>query len=376
MATLKILLLSAYDTDSHRSWCQGLMTHLPQFDWEYLSLPGRYFSWRIRGNPLSFAYGDNAHKLQQDYDLVIATSMVDLATLRGLIPKLANTPCLLYFHENQFAYPKSEEQHASIEPQMVNLYSALSANKVVFNSHYNQQSFLNGIRALLKKLPDHAPLNAIESIEQKSQVLPVPINIEAPNDTLKNAPNKGMPFQAGETLRVIWNHRWEYDKGPATLAQVIALTHGQNANIHFSVCGMSFRRIPEAFQTLQANMPDNLLHMGTYPKRHDYLLALTQHHVVLSTAIHEFQGLSMLEGASQGCVPLAPNRLAYPEWIPQEHLYPNTHNQEAQEILKKLIHWQSNGLPKPIPVNTYSWQKLADRYASTIEKTAKLMNKK
>ena len=131
---MHILLLNAYDTDSHKSWCQGLMNQLSQYKWQCLTLPGRYFSWRIRGNALSFAYGEQANLLKQKYDLIIATSMVDLATLKGLVPHLAQIPSVLYFHENQFAYPKSQAQHASIEPQMVNLYAALSADKVIFNS--------------------------------------------------------------------------------------------------------------------------------------------------------------------------------------------------------------------------------------------------
>ena len=54
--------------------------------------------------------------LARDYDLALATSMVDLASLRGLIPKLAAVPSLLYFHENQFAYPAGHQRDENIEP--------------------------------------------------------------------------------------------------------------------------------------------------------------------------------------------------------------------------------------------------------------------
>ena len=199
------------------------MANLPHHQWHYLTLPGRFFSWRIRGNALSFAYGDDAQALQQPFDLVIATSMVDLATLKGLSPNLASTPSIFYFHENQFAYPKSAQQHTSIEPQMLNLYSALSADYVLFNSQFNQHSLLTGITDLFKRLPDHAPLNAIDSIKAKSQVLPVP-NQTTPHD-YQNGVNKG------KTLNVIWNHRWEYDKGPETLALVVKLANEQQLNI-------------------------------------------------------------------------------------------------------------------------------------------------
>ena len=360
---MRILLLNAYDTDSHKYWCQGLMAHLPHHQWSYLSLPGRFFSWRIRGNGLSFAYGEEAHILQQPFDLIIATSMVDLATLKGLSRNLASTPSILYFHENQFAYPKSAQQHTSIEPQMVNLFSALSADHVLFNSHFNQQSLLAGITDLFKRLPDHAPLNAIDSINNKSQVLPVPIHVN-PNAIRKN-------FIKGETLKVIWNHRWEYDKGPQTLALLVKLANEQQLNIEFTICGMSFRNIPAEFNQLQISKPDNLKHMGTFTNKAEYLTQLTEHHVVLSTAHHEFQGIAVLEGAAYGCIPLAPDRLAYPEWIPATCLYKNASpEEEAQHILQRLKTWQQQGLPCTVDVCHYDWQVLAQEYETVLTHVA------
>ena len=105
---MKILLLSAYDADSHRYWRKHLVENFPEHQWTVLSLPGRYFSWRIRGNSLSWAFGEQSEKLKRQYDLVIATSMTDLFSLRGFIPSLGNIPTLVYFHENQFDYPATE----------------------------------------------------------------------------------------------------------------------------------------------------------------------------------------------------------------------------------------------------------------------------
>ncbi|HAU17476.1 MAG TPA: DUF3524 domain-containing protein, partial [Marinobacter adhaerens] len=112
--TPRILLLSGYDAASHRRWREQLSAMFPRYEWQFLALPPRFFRWRIRGNPLSWL---NEPLLQESWDLIIATSMVDLATLRGLHPRLANTPCLLYMHENQFAFPVSSGQNASADPQ-------------------------------------------------------------------------------------------------------------------------------------------------------------------------------------------------------------------------------------------------------------------
>jgi len=119
----RILLLSAYRSDSHAAWVTWLTRHL-DVDWRVLELPGRYFRWRIRGNPLSWR--EELTELFADWkpDHILATSMVDVATLRGLLPALASVPLTYYFHENQFSYPVGKEQHSSVDPQMVQLRCA------------------------------------------------------------------------------------------------------------------------------------------------------------------------------------------------------------------------------------------------------------
>ncbi len=103
---MKILLLSAYDALSHQYWRKGLVRAFPEYDWTVLTLPPRYFSWRLRGNSLTWAYSKR-EVLSAGYDLLICTSMTDLSALKGMVPALANVPVLCYFHENQFAYPAS-----------------------------------------------------------------------------------------------------------------------------------------------------------------------------------------------------------------------------------------------------------------------------
>ncbi|WP_315982672.1 tRNA-queuosine alpha-mannosyltransferase domain-containing protein [Aliamphritea spongicola] len=139
---MKILLLSAYDADSHRYWHQNLIRQFPEHEWTLLTLPARYFAWRIRGNSLSWAFGEQRPLLEQPYDLVIATSMTDLSALKGMVPNLASIPSVVYFHENQFAYPATDNAHKSVEPQILNIYTAACADRILFNTTYNRDSFL------------------------------------------------------------------------------------------------------------------------------------------------------------------------------------------------------------------------------------------
>ncbi|MGO2134429.1 tRNA-queuosine alpha-mannosyltransferase domain-containing protein [Marinobacter sp.] len=313
----RLLLLSAYDAASHKRWREQLTTLLPEYHWHTLALAPRYFQWRIRGNALSWL---NEACFQDPWDLIIATSMVDLATLRGLHPQLANTPCLLYMHENQFAFPVSKQQTGRVEPQMVNLYSAFAADCVVFNSAWNRDSFLQGVETFLNKMPDAVPGGLIESLRHKSTVLPVPIEDHLFVGASSNL-NRGCPH-------LLWNHRWEYDKAPDRLLSFLEKLENRQQPYRLSVVGEGFRNYPESFDQIATRFSHRIEFWGFQESRAEYDQLLRKADIVLSTALHDFQGLSMLEAMASGCIPLAPDRLAYREYVPESCRY-ESHEKDA-----------------------------------------------
>ena len=175
---MKILLLSAYDAQSHRYWRESLVNQFEQYQWTVLSLPPRFFSYRVRSNPMTW-FIEQHTILLADYDLIIATSMVDVATLKGLIPTLAATPLWLYCHENQFSYPLSHHRNdrvsSNLDAKMVFLYNCLVAEQISFNSEFNRRTAIDGLQALLKKFPEKIPVSFIDEIVDKTSVLAVPL---------------------------------------------------------------------------------------------------------------------------------------------------------------------------------------------------------
>lgn len=363
---MKILLLSAYDAASHQRWRLDLEQHFPAYQWTALSLPPRYFSWRIRGNSLSWAFG-HREILMQDYALLIATSMVDLSALRGFIPSLARVPTLVYFHENQFAYPVGEEQFNSVEPQVITLYSALCADKLLFNSAFNRGSFLDGAAALLQRLPDHVPLGLIERLIARSDVLPVPL---AENLYIEK-PKKA------DQLFVVWNHRWEYDKGPERLLAMLQMFFfspefsEKLPRLKVHVVGQQFRQQPAAFTAIKSLLQqhDALGQWGYQADVAKYRELLRESHIVLSTAIHDFQGLSVLEAVAAGCIPLVPARQVYPEWFGEPYCYRSDVEHPAREArdMAQALHtlamqFEANDLPPAPDISAFSWTKLGANY--------------
>lgn len=359
----RILLLSGYDAGSHRRWHEQLTASQPEFDWQVLSLPPRYFRWRIRGNALSWL---DHPALAEPWDLMIATSMVDLAGLRAFQPALIRVPVLLYMHENQFAYPDSGDQHASVDHQMVTLYSALTADRLAFNSEWNRTSFLAGVDRLLQRLPDAVPANVTDRLREKSEILPVAIDDEL--------------FASGEQPlnrecpHLLWNHRWEYDKGPDRLLAFLQRLKASGQDFRISVVGEQFRREPGEFGAIKERFSAHIVHWGYLADRSDYDKVLAQADIVLSTATHDFQGLSMLEAMAAGCRALAPDRLAYPEYVPSSWRYPDRKDdigaeaQGAAEVLLRQLHDHPDEGVDRLSVDEWRLARLQPRYRALINR--------
>ncbi|THB70378.1 MAG: DUF3524 domain-containing protein [Gammaproteobacteria bacterium] len=347
----KVLLLSAYNTPSHKSWCNGMIQHLDDIDWTYLHLPPRFFSWRIRGNPISFMHLFS-EQLSENYDLILATSMVDLSTICGLFPHLGTAKKIVYFHENQFAYPQTPNTPERLEPLMVNLYSALAADEVIFNSDYNRCSFFVGVNVFLKKMPDLVSADLAEILSAKSAVLPVPIKdkqTKVAQDKIKGS--------------IIWNHRWEYDKNPEQFFASLSILKQRKNDFKLIVMGQQFRTTPDIFAKAKQEFAEDILCWGEQP-RDVYLKWLNHGEYVVSTAIHEFQGLAVMEGVQHGAIPVVPDRLSYPEIFSCEYLYGEDEINLADFL--ELLLTDKKELAVPI-VEKYSWDSLTQDYRSLLE---------
>ena len=339
-----IWLLSAYSADSHSAWADWLVSTYPQFDWKRLELPGRHFRWRIRGNPISWLNRLPSEKP----DLIIATSMVDIATIKGLHPRLATVPVYYYFHENQFVYPCSEEQFASVDPQMVQLYGALSAQRLLFNSAFNQQSFLDGVDALLANMPDEVPKDIRHRLQVKCEVLPVPVLPIKPDEKDKKL--------------ILWNHRWEYDKGPELFSEAMISLAEKGVDFKLALLGARHNKPSEPLEKLRERLGSRIV-ADAKVKHEEYKRLVSKAAIVVSTALHEFQGLSMLEAVSAGVIPLAPDALCYPEQYSGTYLYPAG---DKAAVVSRLTQWLTVELPPVVDVSNWYASSLSEQWDEII----------
>lgn len=328
----QILLLSAYRSDSHAAWSDWLTANLTDFDWQLRQLPGRHFAWRIRGNPLSWL--DDIP--QAPPDLILATSMVDLATLKGLHPQLANVAAWYYFHENQFVYPASDRQVQSVEARMVQIYGALAADRLLFNSAHNRDTFLAGVDALLEQMPDGIPETVTRRLAPRCDILPVPV--------------ESVPAADERDPRlIVWNHRWEYDKAPEVFAEAMLQLAGLGAEFRLALLGPRPRIPPEPLKRLRDALPDRIIADGKLPGD-EYRALLGRAGIAVSTAVHEFQGIGMLEAASAGARPLVPDALCYREQYADPYRY---RPGDPDALVERLRTWLDNALPPPAAIGTW-----------------------
>jgi len=347
---------------------------LPHWRWTVLTLPPRHFSWRVRGNALYWSVQERA-VLEDGHDLLVATSMVDLATLRGLVPALAGVPSLVYFHENQFEYPQHMQKHNLLEAQITSIYAALAADCVAFNSQYNRDTFMAGCAALLRRLPDRVPPGVGPRLQAKAIVLPVPIDDPA-RESVQPAWPGTVRQLPGRPLRLLWVGRFEHDKGADCLLGILRHLDAAQLDYEVAMTGQQFRRSPSAFGDIQAAFAHRLVHCGYIACRTQYRALLRGADLVLSTALHEFQGLAVMEAVAEGCLPVVPARLVYPELYPGYFCYASyggdpQREAEAAAALIRDIARQLPGFDRPRPdMSRFRVQDLAPVYASTLASIA------
>ncbi len=246
-------------------------------------------------------------------DVLFATSLIGLGDLIALLPREWRcVPSVLYMHENQLAYPVRSEFAAKddrdLQFAVTNAMSMLVADRVLFNSRWNMDSFLDGIESLLGKSPDNSIVDAAEAIAGKSEVAWPPVEATPASREVLERVLHNVPV-------IVWPHRWEHDKGPAELLET-ARSLKKVMDARWIILGEQFADIPEPLEVFLDEFAPDIVHAGRVESKGDYLEILAGADWVLSTADHEFFGVAVVEAMLMGCLPWLPDRLSYPELVP------------------------------------------------------------
>lgn len=376
---MKIALISPYHGGSHRAWAEGYRRRSAH-EVLFFTLPARFWKWRMHGGAVTLARQFLRRSVRPD--LLLVTDMLDLTTFLALTRRhSASTPAVLYMHENQLTYPlPAEEESGPMRRQkgerdlhyaFINYASMLVADCVLFNSRYHRRSFFDGLPNFLKHFPEHNELQTVEETAAKSQVLPAGVDagrLEGPK-----GPAGTSQLVTERPPLIIWNQRWEYDKNPAAFFRALYSVAAEGIPFRLALCGESFRRRPLEFEEAQERLGEQIIHVG-YAEPERYRTLLWEAEVTVSTAIHEFFGISILEAITCHTFPILPRRLSYPELIPEAFhrrcLY------EDEDGLVQRLRWALTERAEAAAAAaalaptaaSFAWREVAPRYDALFRK--------
>ena len=151
-------------------------------------------------------------------------------------------------------------------------------------------------------MPDHRPRGAGRRILEKSRIEPPGISVPPPPEDRAPAP-----------FTILWSARWEHDKRPELFFDALDLLDRRGVSFRLNVIGERFREAPEVFARARERFAGSIHRFGYQESTEEHHAALAEADVVVSTADHEFFGISVLEAVAAGVRPLVPRRLSYPE---------------------------------------------------------------
>lgn len=300
---MRILGLEPYYGGSHKAFLDG-WSDASEHEWTIIELPAYKWKWRMRHSAITLAEQVTERVADgEKWDLAFCSDMLNLAEFIGLAPRaVKDLPTIAYFHENQLTYPKRFESERDYQFAMTNMTTATSADSVWFNSAFHRDSFLEALRDFLQKMPDYQPMRAVEKIAEKALVYPPGIG-----DVKRRIKRKPGP------VRILWAARWEHDKGPEDFFEALKVLKSKGISFRISVIGQQFREVPEVFDSASKYFGEHIDRWGCRQNRTEYEKTLREADLIVSTAEHEFFGISIIEAIAAGAYPVLPKRLSYPE---------------------------------------------------------------
>ncbi len=304
-ASRRIFLVSGYHTGSHRAWAEGYAAS-SRHDVHLVTLPGAFWKWRLSGGFVTLAEQvvEVAARVGRP-DVILATSMVDVAGLRGMLPWGAAVPVALYMHENQITYPATGRTRLEQGHGLATWTSLLAADHVAFNSEFHRTALFAALPEFLGGFPDQSQAHHLETVAEKSLVLPVGCDLAH--------------FAAGPKVDpplVLWNHRWDDDKAPEVFLRLMSRLAGSGIEFGIALAGERFvdqrRRLDPMVETLGARVV-----LDGHLTRDEYEAVVDASAIVVSTAVQEFFGVAVVEAMYAGAFPILPDRLVYPERVPE-----------------------------------------------------------
>ncbi|HKK47114.1 MAG TPA: DUF3524 domain-containing protein [Balneolaceae bacterium] len=340
---MNILAVEPFFSGSHKAFLKGLQKYsrhniIPI----NLSYKGR--KWKMHGNSVVLA--GMTKEVEDDIDLLLVSSMTNLPAFLALTnPRFADVPKIMYMHENQFTQPMPEGEERDLTYCYLSYLSMLSADRLIFSSKFHRSDFLNALPDFLEHYPDDKHYYPVDKIADRSVVL-------YPGLDLKRFDAEPDLRKSNDNPVIVWNQRWQFDRNPAMFFRVLNRLDDIDLTFDLILAGDSKHEKPEEFEKAWQRYGRHITHFGYVENKENYSKLLHTGDIVVSTATYEFFCVAIMEAIYCGCHPLVPNRLHYPELIPESLHKPLLHAPVLYDSEDDLFHYLKDlltGETKPLP---------------------------
>lgn len=370
---MNILTVEPFYSGSHKAFIEGLQrysnhTIIPV----NLNYKGR--KWQMHANAVVLA--GKALEVEEPIDLLLVSSMIDLPAFLALThPRFSSIPKVMYMHENQLTRPVPDGEQRDHTYTYNNYLSMLAADRLIFSSQFQRDDLLAALPDFLEQYPEDRQYKPIRQISRKSIVM-------YPGLDLKQLDRQPDHRESNQVPVIVWNQRWQFDRNPAQFFRVLNRLNDIDLEFDLILAGDTQHEKPEEFKKAWERYGGQITHFGYVEDKESYSRLLHKGDIVISTATYEFFCVSIMEAIYCGCHPLVPNRLHYPELIPDSLHRPLLHapvlydsEDELFYFLKDLLAKKTHPLPKSTlqGINRHlDWSNRIEEYDQLFEAFSRL----
>lgn len=362
---LHVVIVEPYFTGSHEVWAEG-WRKASRHRVHLLTQPGTHWRHRMMAAAVPIAAELRAHIAQEGTpDVVVASDMVDLASLLGLCrAELAGVPSVLYFHENQLTQPVSPNGVGGLRDRHLawtNWRSLLAADEVWFNSEWQRDSLEDALVELLGHGPaEDDQTSLLPDAKRTWRVRAVGCDLFGLLKATRSC--------TAEVPLVLWNHRWAHDKGLDVAIRSLRTLADEGVAFELAVVGTDDHHDPARAVRLLEPLGDRVIHRGWMPEP-EYRDLLCRGDVVLASARQENFGIAVVEAVAAGCVPVVPDAMAYPETItdPALRYPPGRLTSRLREVLSDLDAWRERTAQLRGELARFDWSVVAPEDDAALE---------
>ncbi|MFZ9001797.1 MAG: tRNA-queuosine alpha-mannosyltransferase domain-containing protein [Bacteriovoracaceae bacterium] len=352
---MKILFIEPYNGGSHKIFLEQFISQLHKkgVECDSVSLAPKKWRWRFLSAHFHLAEIVNDSFSHRPPEVIICSSLMDTASFKALLgPAFHNSSIITFFHENQLAYPiyrnadniKDQQKLKKYTYPLVHLNQILSSDALLFNSRFNYDSLFHGLDKFIRTMPDARPYKSFENAKKKCFIIGLGIEIAQNSSELLDWEKR--------PSRILWNHRWEYDKNPQEFVELFTKLIRTHPNLELDLLGDDRKgECSDTFLELNKRFPTHIKTFGGLNDRKRYIKQLGYCRLLPVTSNHDFFGLSIIDAIVNGVIPLLPNRLSYPELIA-----PSLHEKLLYSSFKEL--YQKSSLLLNIGLDNKEKEKL------------------